>query len=41
MTLAVILTRVKADMDLSGKPETDFFFAVRNPKKLKTRFVPL
>ena len=38
---AVMLTRVKVDMDLTRKSETEFFFAVRNPKHLKTRFVPI
>jgi cytochrome P450 len=41
LTLAVMLSGVKLEFDLSQKQENDYFFAVRHPKQLKARFVPI
>lgn len=40
MTLAVILTRVRASLDLSNGDACDFFFAVQHPRRLAARFEP-
>jgi cytochrome P450 len=41
LTLAVMLSSVKLDFDPARKSENDYFFAVRHPKNLKARFIPV
>jgi cytochrome P450 len=41
LVLAVLLSRVKVQLDLTHEAKSDFYFAVQHPKKQKARFEPV